>query len=159
IWLPIVWGTDRILSASVVFYDVIGRLRPGVALAQARAEMDLVSNRLHEQSPKPEGRPDNIQVIPLEQFLVKDIRTAVVLLIGAVGFVLLIACINVANLLLARAATRGREFATRAALGATRVRLLRQLLVESLLLALMGGALGLLIAMWNIDSLIAMIPT
>jgi predicted permease len=135
----------------------IGRMKPGVTLAQARADMDSVAQNLAAEYPDA-NKGTGIFVNPLKDDITGDFAPILFMLLGAVGFVLLIACANVANLLLARSAARAREFAIRVALGATRRRIMRQLLTESLLLASAGGALGLLFAAWATKAALAVIP-
>jgi predicted permease len=136
----------------------IGRLKPGITLAQAQADMDGVMRRLAEAYPDA-NRGNGAALVPLKQRLVGDVGPILWTLFGAVGFVLLIACVNVSNLLLARSTGRTREFAIRAALGAGQWRLLRQSLTESALLALVGGGLGLLIAGWGTRAALSALPT
>jgi predicted permease len=135
----------------------IGRLKPGVTLAAAQADMDQIANNLALAYPDAD-KGAGVSLVPLKQDIVGDVQPFLWVLLGAVGFVLLIACVNVANLQLARATTRSREFAIRSALGASQSRVIRQLLTESLLLGLAGGALGLLLAAWGTQAALKVLP-
>ena len=145
VWLPGgAWPYMRLRYDRFAMFG-IGRLKSGASLQSARAELNAISARLKQLDPTSNALVD-FRIIPLYESLVGDARTALLVLLSAVGFVLLIACVNVANLLLARASSRQREMAIRHAMGATLGRIVRQLLTENVLLAMIGGAVGLLLA-------------
>jgi predicted permease len=142
---------DRRISMGT---NSIGRLKPGVSIDQARAEMDRISKNLAAAYPEAD-KGMGVALIPLKTDVVGNVKGILLVLLGAVSFVLLIACANVANLLLARSTGRAREFAIRAALGASPARVIRQLLTESVLLGIAGGCIGLLLAKWSVRVLVA----
>ena len=159
IYVPLGQWTDRtFLDRRVgMGMDAVGRLKPGVTLAQARADMSGVAENLARAYPQAD-KNSGISLFPLKQDMVGDVAPLLYVLLTAVGFVLLIACVNIANLLLARSTGRTREFAIRAALGAGRARMIRQLLTESILLSVTGGLVGLLLAAWGTRAAIAILP-
>ena len=164
VWMPAAFGNAELSDRSRYSLRVIARLKPDVTLEAARAEIDAIGKRLEQQYPRsyrgPKGEDGGWQmtVTTLQDEVVGNSRLLLYVLLGVVGFVLLIACANVTNLQLARAAARQREIAIRTALGASRWRVVRQLLTENIMLSLAGGAIGLLLATWGVDLLIAASP-
>jgi predicted permease len=159
LYLPIGQWDDQLFRnrATGMGMDAVGRLKPGVTFEQAKQDMSAVAAHLAETYPEVD-RNSGVTFIPLKEDLVGDVQPILLVLLAAVGFVLLIACANVANLLLARSTGRTREFAIRTALGATRARMIRQVFTECVLLALGGGILGLLLAAWGTRSAIKLLP-
>jgi predicted permease len=151
------WSEPSFRDRNSHMIEVEGRLKPEVTLAQGQADMDEVGRNLAAAYPAADSDKE-IAVVPLKKDIVGDIQPYLLVLLGAVGFVLLIACANVANLVLARSSGRAREFAIRAALGASKPRIIRQLLTESILLAVFGGALGLIVAVWGTQGALSFLP-
>jgi predicted permease len=158
LWTPLFFSEEELATQRGAHYlDVVARLAPGVTVERADAGLRAVADRLAKEFPRT-NEGESASARSLRDALVGDIRPALLIMLGAVGFVLLIACANVASLLLTRAVGRGRELAIRTALGAGRGRIVRQLVVESVLLAAAGGVAGLLLAAWGVDALGALRP-
>jgi putative ABC transport system permease protein len=160
VWIPLV--QDPLFGSWMArrgghWLPVFGRLKPGVSMAQAQAEMDAISARLASEFPA-ENKGWTVRLVPLQKEIVGDVRTALLVLLGAVGLVLLIACANIANLLLTRATSRSKEIAVRVALGAGRSRIIRQLLSETSVLGLLGGIIGIALAYAGVQVLSSLIP-
>jgi putative ABC transport system permease protein len=156
-WTPLARDAGEMKLRAERYFNVIGLVRPGQTVEGAEAELKAVAARLEAAYPN-SNKNTTALVTPLRERMTRDVRPSLLVLLGAVAFVLLIACANVANLMLARAAGRRKELAVRQALGATRWRVARQLLSESLLLGLAGGAAGLLLALWARDFLLGLLP-
>lgn len=156
LWVPLVFNTQDLANRGSHRFFVVGRIKSGVTISQAREQMDLVARGLEQSYPAQQaGR--GIKLVPIKEDMVQNVRLGLLVLSAAVGFVLLISCTNLANLLLFRAAARRKEYSIRSALGASRWRLIRQFLTESLILSFLGGAVGLLVfGNWGLDLLMAL---
>jgi putative ABC transport system permease protein len=157
LWAPMAFNAKDAENHGGHFIGVTARLKPGITREQAETEMKVIAGRLEQQYPVT-NKGWSIKITPILENAVGDMRPALMVLFGAVAFVLLIVCANIANLLLSRAATRQKEIAIRSALGAGRWRVVRQLLTESILLSLVGSIAGLLLAVWGLDLLLALAP-
>ena len=157
LWTPAAFSSQQLANHDDHFLNVIGRLKPGVSLAQAQSELNVIAMRLQQQYPS-DDKDRGLRLVPLSTALLGDQRLALGMLFAAVGFLLLSACANIANLQLARSRMRQREIAVRAALGATSKRIVRQLLTENLVLALVGGVFGVLLAYGGVKEIVAFGP-
>jgi putative ABC transport system permease protein len=156
IWIPL--QADPNSTNQGHYLSAAARLRPGASIEEARAEMKMAGERVRRLNPKWMNKGESVAVTSMRDSMVRDVRTALLVLVGAVAFVLLIACANVANLLLARGASRQKELAIRAAMGASRWRVVRQLLTESIFLSGLGGILGFILGAWGVRSLVLLVP-
>ena len=157
LWTPLGLKPSFLADYDQTALRVLARLKPGVTLNQAQTQMDSIQQRIAQEHPKTDSG-NGVNLVPLREQIAGDVKMPLLVLLGAVGFVLLITCANIANLMLARAAGRRKEIAIRTALGASRTRLIRQFLVESLLLSLAGGALGLVFANVATGFLLSIFP-
>ena len=158
IWLPLRFDPEQLpRMRGAIYLRTVGRLKPGVTIGQADAEMKAIAARLEKAYPESNAKYSAV-VIPMQEWIVGDLRKPLMVLLGAVGLVLLIACTNVSNLMLVRAFGRETEIAVRTALGAGRARLVRQLVTESAVMSLIGGVAGLLLALWGVRALVRVAP-
>jgi putative ABC transport system permease protein len=157
VWLPYQPTQNQLTRRFMHGTNLIGRLKPGVDATQAQSDLSVIGSRI-EQEHNQSHAGTSVYIVPLQEEVIGNVRPILLVLLGAVGFVLLIACANVASLLLTRALARQKEVAIRSALGASRWRVIRQLLTESVVLSLSGGAAGLLIAYWGVPALVAALP-
>ncbi|HEV2834504.1 MAG TPA: ABC transporter permease [Pyrinomonadaceae bacterium] len=157
LWTPMAFApNDNMATRNNHFINLVGRLKPGVSMAQAQANVSAIARAMEEEDANNKGI--GASIVPLQEQISGDSRQALLVLLGAVAFVLLVACVNVANLLLARATARSKELAVRASLGASRARIVRQVIIECLPLALIGGGCGALLATWGIDLISTLLP-
>ena len=156
LWTPMAFAQDdNMATRNNYFITLVGRLKPGVTIAQAQSDVSTIARGLAEIDPAYEV---SALIVSLQEQMVGNSRKALLVLLGAVAFVLLVACVNVANLLLARASARSKELAIRASLGASRARIIRQVIIECLPLALIGGVCGVLLATWGIELILTLLP-
>jgi putative ABC transport system permease protein len=154
VWIPEAFTAQQLADHDDHYLNVMGRLKPGVSLAQAQSELKVIAQRLQQQYPM-DDKDRSFRLMPLTTALLGDKRPVLQMMLGAVGFVLLIACANIANLQLARSRARQKEMAVRAALGASPRRIVRQLLAESVVLGIVGGIAGVLLAFWGVSWIVA----